>query len=656
MDGQRTVQDIWERVSELAEDDAPTQGNIVDLLGQLHASDALICNIAPDTEELFKRHRKVEMNWWKMNLRSPLALRFPLLDPEKFLRRTIKYAEPFFSLYGLLLWAGIVTAALILAILHWPELTSNIVDRVFTAENLISIWLFYPFIKALHELAHAYAVKKWGGEVHEMGIMLLVLMPLPYVDASAATVLRNKWKRIVVDAAGIIIEVFVAAVALFLWLSLEPGYMRSIAYSIVFIASISTVLFNGNPLLRYDGYYILSDLLEIPNLSQRCTQYVGYLVNRYLFGVKDARAPYIGPGERFWFIAYSIASFMYRLFIYAAIIFFIAGKFFALGFLLAAWACISMIIVPVCKGINYMMENPLVRQKRIRSSLAISIIAIVILGILFVLPFPSWTTTEGVVWVPNESLIRSKTSGFIVSVKVSPGTHIRKGEELIQCEAPLLPAQVDVLKAQLRELQARHDAEVTRDQVQTQMVDEEIKDIRANLKRATERLRALTIRSPGDGVFILPGPAQDLPGRYVQQGSMIGYVLNVNKPTVRTVLPQSDEDQVRHYCKGVAVRLSNDVAEAIPAIIKREVPAATAELPSSALGSVGGGKLPIDPRDRKGLKSIDKLFDFEIELTRPIKRVFIGERVYVRFDLGFEPLGFQGYRALRQLLLRRFNV
>ena len=136
-----------------------------------------------------------------------------------------------------------------------------------SAQNLLLLWLVFPVIKLLHELGHAYAAKAGGGEVHEMGMMLLVFMPVPYVDATAAGGFRSKWRRALVGAAGMLVELFIASLCMFVWVLVEPGVMRAVAFNVMLIAGVSTVVFNGNPLLRFDGYYILSDLIEIPNLA-----------------------------------------------------------------------------------------------------------------------------------------------------------------------------------------------------------------------------------------------------------------------------------------------------------------------------------------------------------------------------------------------------
>ena len=291
MDGEHTVQQLFDIATEKLGDDAPTQTETIQLLGQLHTADMLQCDISPDTTELFKRFENQQKQKIKQSLRTPLAIRIPLLDPDRFLEKYTPYIRHIFTLPGFLLWLTVVISALVLAGVHWVELSENVSDRVLAPQNLVLLWLVFPLIKALHELGHGFATKVWGGEVHEMGIMLLVFMPVPYVDASSASAFREREKRVVVGAAGMLVEVFVAALAMFVWLGVEPGLIKSISFNIMLIAGISTLLFNGNPLLRFDGYYIMADLVEIPNLATRANKYIMYLLQKYLYGVKEINTP-----------------------------------------------------------------------------------------------------------------------------------------------------------------------------------------------------------------------------------------------------------------------------------------------------------------------------------------------------------------------------
>jgi putative peptide zinc metalloprotease protein len=655
MDGQRTVEEIWEAGRVRLGEDSPTQEEVIRLLSQLHAVDVLQCDVPPDTAELLKRFEKRQSSKWKQNVRNPLWMRFSLLDPERFLIRFQPFARPFFSWLGALLWLGVVGTGIFLAGVHWPELTENIMDRVLAPQNILLLWLTYPFLKVFHEFGHAFAVKVMGGEVHEMGVMLLVLTPIPYVDASSASAFHNKWERIRVSAAGLAVELFVAALALFVWINIEPGPIRAVLYNLIFLAGVSSLLFNGNPLLRYDAYYMLGDLLEIPNLGQRGIQYVVYLAQRYLFGLRDMEPPMSVSGERVWFVIYTVLSFTYRIFIYAGIVLFIASKFFVMGVMIACWAVVSMFIVPGAKGIRFLLSSPRLGRKRVRAIMTTSFGLASIAAIVLLVPVPLSTLAEGVIWVPEQSFVRAGTDGFVNRIIATSGNQVRPGELLIECSDPILPANIRVLESRLKELKALYETQVLSDRVKAAVTHEEMEHVKGQLEDARRRADELMIRSSTGGFFLIP-MAQDLPGRFVRRGELLGYVLDRSTITARVVVSQSDVDFVRQRTLGVAIRFPEKLIKTVPVVIKREVPAATDQLPSRVLSQQGGGGIAIDPRDMLGVKAFQKLFLFDIELPDLGGLYNVGGRVYVRFDHGWEPLIWRWYRSIRQLFLRRFNV
>ncbi len=655
MDGKRTVEEIWEAGRLQLGDDAPTQEEMIHLLSQLHTVDVLQCDVPPDTAELLKRFEKRQSSKWKQNVRNPLFMRFSLLDPERFLIRFKPFAQPFFSLIGAILWLGVVGIGIFLAGTHWTELTENITDRVLAPQNILLLWLTFPFLKIFHEFGHAFAVKVMGGEVHEMGVMMLVLTPVPYVDASSASAFHSKWERIRVGAAGMAIELFIAALALFAWINIEPGTIRAVLYNVIFLAGVSSILFNGNPLLRYDAYYMLGDLLEIPNLGHRGIQYVLYMVQRYLFGLRDMEPPLSVPGERVWFVVYTVLSFTYRMFIYAGIIMFIASKFFVVGVMMGGWAVISMFIVPGAKGIRFLISSPRLGRKRARAILASSFILAGIVAIVLFVPVPLSTLAEGVIWVPEQSFVRAGTDGFVNRIVATPGNQVKPGESLIECSDPFLPANIRVLESRLRELKALYETQILSDRVKAAITNEEMKHVNGQLEDARRRADDLTIRSSTGGIFLMP-MAQDLPGRFVRRGELLGYVLDRSTISARVVVSQSDVDFVRQQTVGVKIRFPEKISKTIPAVIRRELPAATDQLPSRVLSQQGGGEIAIDPRDTEGVKAFQKLFLFDIELPDLGGLYNVGGRVHVRFDHGQEPLIWRWYRSIRQLFLRRFSV
>jgi putative peptide zinc metalloprotease protein len=278
MDGDRTVEEIWDAINTYLGDDAPTQGEMIQLLARLHVAEVMVCDTLPDTEELFERFTQHARSIMRQRMSSPLYVRVPLIDPDAFLERWLHVVRPLFTRVGLALWLGMVGLATLAAARHWPELLDAGAERFIDPRQLLLLVITYPVVKAIHEFGHAFATKVWGGPVHEMGVTFLVFMPIPYVDASSASAFGDKRKRMLVGAAGVMVELGLAALALLLWLSVEPGAVRMIAYNVVMIGGLSTLLFNGNPLLRFDGYYVLADALELPNLARRSTDYLGYLL------------------------------------------------------------------------------------------------------------------------------------------------------------------------------------------------------------------------------------------------------------------------------------------------------------------------------------------------------------------------------------------
>src|SRR4030042_1279735 len=651
MDGKRTVQEIWEASRIHLKENAPTQEEVIRLLTQLHAVDALQTDVLPDTSEMLKRFEKQQYGKWKQNLRSPLFMRFPLLDPERILATLWPLARPVFGWTGLLIWMAVVGYAIFLAAVHWSELTENIADRILTPGNLLVVWLIFPFVKAFHEFGHAFAVKKRGGEVHEMGIMMLVFTPIPYVDASAASAFRNQGERILVGAAGMMAELFLAALALFFWVNVEPGPVRAVAYNIIIIAGISTLLFNGHPLRRFHAYYLLGDLIEIPNLGVRVIPYVLSLLQRYLLGLKDAEQPMISASERPWLVIYTTASFFYRMFIYASIILFVAGKFFFIGILIACAGLLNMLIMPLVKMLRYLFASPKLRRRRASAIAVSSLLLGALIGLVTLVPVPLGTLAQGVIWVPEYSFVRANADGFIDRLAADSGSRVMTRELLVECSDPLLPAQIKVLVSRLEERKAVYETHLITSRVEAQITQEEIKQVTAELADTRKRAAELKIRAATTGLFVAPS-AQDLPGRFARRGELLGYVLDNSAIIARVAVLQADVDFVRRQTRNVKIRFPDGIAEILPASLMREVPAATDQLPSRTLSQEGGGTIAIDPREVGGIKAFEKIFLFDIQL--PMAGDYnVGGRIHVRFDHGNEPLVWRWDRGVRQLFLKQ---
>ncbi len=654
MDGSRSVQQIWSLVNEKLPDEEITQDETIDLLARLHHADALQSDITPDMQALFERRVQLRRRRRLRPLKNPLAVRIPLIDPDRLLDRLVPFVRPVFGAAGFLVWLAVVAAAVGLAAVYWEPLTQGIADRVLAPQSLFLLWLLYPLVKALHELGHGLATKVWGGEVHEMGVVIIALLPVPYVDASSATGFPEQHRRIVVGAAGIMVETFLAALALMLWLNVEPGVISALAYNVMLIGAVSTLFVNGNPLLRFDGYYVFADAIAIPNLATRAKGYLAYLTQRYLLGLPDAKSPVVAPGERSWFIGYGVASYVYRVVILITIILLVAGKFLAVGVILAAWATITLFIIPVVKVFAFVFTHPRVQRRRLRAIPVAVSLPLGLAGLLLAVPFPLTTIAEGVIAPPEQSEVRAAGDGVITRLLSAPGRRVKKGQPLIETQDEFLDAEVQLLEARLRGLQARYDAfRGTHEQVRAELVKEEIAVVRADLEAAQGQLDSLVLLSPADGVFVADQP-DNLPGRFLRQGDLVAYVMDTDRPSARVVIPQADIGLVRRQTRAVYVRLAERLDTVVEAQMVRQVPAASNNLPSPALGPLGGGPFPTDSTDARGVTTLEGVFEVKLQLPLSIDR--LGGRVYALFDHGREPLARQWYRRFRQLFLRRFNV
>jgi putative peptide zinc metalloprotease protein len=672
LDGQRTVDAIWQEMVAEMDTEAPSQEAVINLLMQLHGADLLAGDIPPDAAELLSRRDRLTRSIWIRNLRSPLSMQIPLINPDRFLTRTLPLVQPLFSWFSLVAWLALMAAALMTVGQHWSELTENILDRVMATQGLFALALCYPVIKVLHELGHGYAAKRLGCEVREMGVMLLVLFPVPYVDASTSAALPGKWQRAGVAAAGIIVELTLAAIAALVWASAEPGVVRAAAFNVMLIGGVSTVLINGNPLLRFDGYYVLSDVVEVPNLTQRGVRYLGYLINRYAFRVPSLPVFTAAGHERVTMLIYTPLSWCYRLLVLVGVATFVAANYFVIGVAIGAFTLTVGFTLPAAKALWRVAMGPQYRLCRGRAAgLTFGAIALAVAVVLTV-PAPVHSTAEGVIWVPRDAIVRAGTDGFVRGVAAGPGAHVAAGDTLFVLEHPIAEAKLRVTAARVDELEAKYTAEWVDDRIAAEVTKYELTQEKAALAREQYRISRQTVAAASEGTFNAVRPAADMMGRYVKVGEIMGYVTPTSGRVARVVVPQSDIELVQNHLVDVRIRLADRHTDLRSSVV-RAVPAAEEDIPSQALAAVNGGTIATDPRDGKSTKAFERLFQFDVALpdTRAgmgtgtvadaadalaLAASGFGARVFVRFDFSWEPLGTTLYRRLRQTLLRRFET
>ena len=655
MDGRLSVAEIHARVCARLDEYAPGQEEILDLLTRLHAADLLRIDAAADVEELFDRKSKRRAGDLKQRFANPVALRFALWDPDEFLDRHFGRLRWLFGKGAAFAWAVLIVVAAVQAAQHWPEIRHHFSLNALLPYNLLLLVLLYPPIKFVHELGHAFCAKLEGGEVHEMGISFLLFVPVPYVNVSTATHFRNRYKRILVSAAGIMVESAIAAGGLLLFLAAEPGIIRSLGFNLFLIGGVSSLFFNGNPLLKYDGYYMLADALGIPNLFQRSGQYWQYLFQRYLFGLRGAVSPASAPGEAPWFVVYSLASLAYRLAIVWFILVVVTATFFYPGLLLAAWLIAVQFAMPAWRALRYVANSPELARKRGRalgSSFAVAALAVAVVGFV---PVPAYTLSEGVVWQPDEVRLRAAHDGFVDSLAVADRQRVAAGTPLLSLQDPLLQSEARIAGARVRELAARYRASRANDHFEAGLVGEEMRVAESELRHVRTRLAGMTVTAFKDGVVLLP-EADDLPGSFVRKGDLLGYIVDGEQPTVRMAVHQDHIGQLRQGIVDISVRFAALPGEEFAAVILRQAPEATRRLPSAALATTGGGQFGVRPGGERELEALERLFIVDLAPDFGGAEVPLGSRAWVRVNHGGETLASQWYRRLRQVFLRQFDV
>ena len=649
-DGAACVDQIWQQLQGSMGDTAPTQEDILQLLAHLQRAGVMQFDSAPNLAAMFDR-RGSEKRRRRRAWINPLAMRLRLIDPTRLLDRLAPRLQFLFSGAALMLWALAVALAAFACALDWPALRAA-ATHLDAPRSVLLMWLCYPPLKALHELAHALAVRRYGGAVHDSGITLFLFTPAPYVDASAASSFDRRHQRIAVSAAGIMLELGVAALAAAVWLAVEPGLVRDIAFVTLFICTVSTLLFNGNPLLRFDAYYVLCDALDLPNLAQRSNAWWAASARRLLLGEAGMADQLFARGERKWLICYAPLSFAYRTILLSTLVLWLGAKSWLAGAAVAILFALWLLWRPLA-AFGRLLESALPAPAR-RRALATAGCAALCAGlILFALPLPSSTVAQGVVWPPEHAQVRAVSAGFIASLAEDDAAAVAPGQLLVSLSEPALEAEVAKKRSQLAGLKAQQYMALLRDPLAASNLALDIARTDAELARAGEQLAQLLVRAGSHGHLVLPRAA-DLPGSFAAKGTMLGYILAPGPANVRAVLSEDDAQRVHARARQVEIRLAEAIEQVLPAALLREPPAATRVLPSASLGERAGGRFATDPADHDGLRTIDPVFLLDVTIASQLP-ARIGGRVWLRFDLGYEPLGTRWLRRLRQLLLRHFN-
>lgn len=627
MDGEHTLDEAQKLYEQRFR---PERLKLEDLehFGQQLLTAGLAMNESPRAgQQLYDRRKKRKRSEWMQMLTNILYIKIPVFDPDRTLAWMLPYLwwifTPLFALASVAVMAG----AILLVATHFDVFRSKLPSyhEFFRFQTVMYLWLALGIVKVIHEFGHGLSCKAFGGEVHEMGALFLVFSPCLYCNVSDAWTLPSKWKRIIISFAGIYVELIIAALATFVWWNTASNpFIHNLALSLMIVCSVSTVLFNANPLMRYDGYYVLADWLEIPNLRDRSNRFLKNLVLEHALGVEVQPEPYMETGRKVLFVAYAVVSYIYRWFITFAILVFMARflepyRLKVVSQMLAVAALASMVGWPVYRlGKNLYKRGRLPDMKTGRVVVSALVVAAAV-GAFFLVPLPvSRVRGTGVVQLQEEAStpVLVRESGRLERVLVRDGEMVSAGRELAvfsnrELQAHLLGKQTElkIREAECATLQQQYGhtadpAERTKIGVTLAKKDGERQSLAHEVRVLNERIDNLTLRAPREGQVIQP-PRKEEIGRQFEVSQPNPFCLIGDPKQLRVLLPLTPAEQSllredREYLqkrnpprdlqvtlrvKGLDSKRWDGVLEALPQSDARQVPL--------ALSQKGGGPLAV---------------------------------------------------------------
>lgn len=651
LDGEFSVGQLWERAIVERDEAAPSQDEWIGLLAELHAAELIVVDRRVSEQKLFDQRQKYNKAQRRQRYLNPLYLRFALHDPDKWLNHCIPFAQAVFSRRAGLVWLLLLLWSCISMLLHSDSLYMAVTDgSILNARNALLFFLIYPPLKFLHELAHALAVKRAGGEVHETGLALMVLLPMPYVDASASGLFPDKYDRMLVGSAGIIVELACAAIGVLLWANTD-GILQDIGLIMFMIGSVSTLLINGNPLLKFDGYYLLADYIEIPNLAERSKRKILSGLRSLVSGQPEPVNASEDRTETIWLYTYGVCSSVYRTVLILSIAWMLSEQWFFVGVMLAIYALFQSIILPGWRLLKALVSDPIYRS--CRCLVLAGILPTVVVLAAFLIPVPRSSVVPGVVWIPDEAIIRVSSDCDVADVFVQPRSEVQTGDRLFTCEEPDVMTRFYELEARVDELQARRSGAAARDPLALNTLEAELKASVAALEDTRNRINEKTLTAKLDGLFdIVDTPA--LQGRSLTRGDVVAYVVPDDERTLRMAIDERWIARFDHELESVALRVTGAKGHAndFDTSVLHRTPKATRVVASTALSSVGGGvHIADESGDGRLLK--EAIFDIELEWPEAAGSAAVGSHVDIRLVFSPAPLANRLSGALRQAFAER---
>jgi putative peptide zinc metalloprotease protein len=682
LDGQTSLDQIKEQFEAEFPPQKITLEELQQFLGQLHRSGLIVVAVPGQGRQLRKRRDERQRQQLLASLSNVLCIRFKGVDPERLLNWLYPKVRWLFSPVVFVLCILVAFSALTLIAVEFEVFRAKLPGfyQFFSPTNAILLAISLGFTKVLHELGHGLTCKHFGGECHEIGIMILVLTPCMYCNVSDSWMLPNKWHRAAIGAAGIFVELTLASIATFIWWFTEPGLLHYLCLNVMFISSVSTIIFNANPLLRYDGYYIMSDIVEIPNLRQKATTILSRKLGEWFMGLEPPDDPFLPERNQVFFALYTVAAVMYRWLILASILMFLFKVFEPYGLkvvgqLIAATAIWGLLFQPIyklCKFFYVPGRWHKVKKPRMYASLG-GLLLIVAAFVWVKLPYHIVASLETRVLDAKPAFVT--VPGKLEEIHVRLGDHVQKGDVLAQLSSIPLELEISELEGQLavakQRLQNFNRLGHEDSQAHTR-IDEAEKAVAAIEKQLEEKRqdhKRLELKAPREGVVLPPPwtPNRDDPsgrlsnwygtpfeprnmGCYLDPGSRFCLVGNPQQMEAVLVIDQADIDFVTPG-QEVEIKLDELPFETFPGKIETTAKEEM-EVSSRRMSAKQGGELSTKTDPETGVeRPMSTSYYASVHLPDEDDLFRIGLRGRAKVHVRPQTLG----RRVWRLLTRTFN-
>lgn len=655
----KTIQDVVDEMLQHNQDDTPSQNEIIDLISSLHENNLLFFKSIAQNEFIHQRKEEKKYKENKNKIFSFMFFKVPLYNPNSLLNRYKSAIDTMFSRVGFVVWILVCLCGLKIFVENFDLVYSG-AEGMIAPSNLILLYICMALLKLLHEISHSCMIKKYGGSVNTMGVMFVILTPLPYVDATNSCFFSDKYKKVLVSFAGMMSDLFFASIATIIWALSGEGLVHSIAFNIMIIGSVSSVLFNGNPLLKFDAYYMLIDYLEIPNLFTKSRDYIYYLCEKYIFKIENVYDPSKSQKEAYWLFGYAISSYIYRLLISIGLIFYVADQFFVLGILMAVLSIYMWVINPLKQYLHYLFYAPKLYKQKNRAIAISSAVFGSVLCVVFFVPLSYSIKAPGVVQTNNSLNVYAKTDGIVEKIFVKSGDKVQKGDVIAILKNQDIVLDIQEIQASLNQVESVRQKFLYQSSNDIKALNEK-KDVLLNkLAYLQEKQNNLTIKADISGTFV-SSTFDTQQYSYIKRQTNIGKIINDEVLSFFAVVSQEGAYELFATKQVInsTIKLFGNSDNKYQLSQVQVIPSAKDKLPSSALGWFGGGDISVEAGDIDGKKTTELFFEINGRIIADTKNKEVfkdGRTGIVKIELEKTPLIQQIYTKINQLLQKRYKI